>query len=64
MGANLTRQLFVRGLIDELEISLVPIVLGTGATLFGDLPPNALHLEQLKARPSATVTQLRYRVQR
>jgi dihydrofolate reductase len=63
MGADLTRQLLVGGLIDELEISLVPIILGSGATLFGDLPPDVLHLEQLSARPSATVTHLRYRVQ-
>ena len=64
MGADLTRQLLAWGMIDELEISLVPIVLGTGATLFGDLPSDALQLEQLSARPSATVTHLRYRVQR
>jgi dihydrofolate reductase len=63
MGADLTRQLVLGGLIDELEINLVPIVLGSGATLFGDLPPDALHLKQLSARPSATVTHLRYRVQ-
>lgn len=64
MGAEIVRQLLVDGLIDELEINLVPIVLGAGATLFGALPPDAVDLEQLSARPSATVTHLRYRVLR
>lgn len=64
MGAETTRQLLVGGLIDELEINLVPIVLGSGATLFGGLTPDVLHLEQLSARPSTTVTHLRYRVGR
>jgi dihydrofolate reductase len=63
MGADLTRQLLVGGLIDELQISLVPIVLGGGTTLFGRLPPNALRLEQLHVRPSTAVTHIRYRVQ-
>lgn len=63
MGADLTRQLLTRGLIDELEISLVPIILGGGATLFGDLPPDAVRLEQRDVRASATVTHIRYRVQ-
>ena len=64
MGADLTRQLLVAGLIDELEINLVPIVLGGGATLLGNLPPDAPHLEQMSAQPSATVTHLRYAVRR
>lgn len=62
MGAELIRQLLVDRLIDELEINLVPIVLGGGVTLFGDLPPDAVHMEQLSVRPSAAVTHLRYRV--
>lgn len=62
MGADITRQLLLGGLIDELEINLVPIILGSGATLFGDLPPDALPLDQLSVQPSATVTHLRYRV--
>ena len=64
MGAELIRQLLVDGLIDELEINLVPIVLGGGATLFGGLPCDAVHLQQLSVRPSATVTHLRYHVTR
>jgi dihydrofolate reductase len=64
MGADLARQLLVGGLVDEVEIDLVPIILGGGATLFRDLPPDAVRLEQISVRPSATVTHLTYRVQR
>lgn len=62
MGADLSRQLIGAGLIDELDITLVPIVLGGGATLFGGLPAAAARFEQLDVRSSATVTHLRYRV--
>ena len=63
MGADLGRQLMKAGLIDELAITLVPIVLGGGATLFGDLPPGTPRFQQLDARSSASVTHLRYRLE-
>ena len=63
MGADLGRQLMKAGLIDELAITLVPIVLGGGATLFGDLPAGTPRFQQLDARSSASVTHLRYRLQ-
>jgi len=62
MGAEIIRQLLVDKLIDELEINLVPIVLGDGLTLFGDLPAEMMDFEQLSVRPSASVTHLQYRV--
>jgi dihydrofolate reductase len=62
MGAEVIRQLLVDALIDEIEIDLVPILLGTGTTLFGDLPDGVVRLEQVEVRPAATVTHLRYRV--
>lgn len=63
MGADVTRQLLRAGLIEELEVDLVPIILGQGATLFGDLPADAVRLQQLDVRPSASVTHIRYGVQ-
>jgi len=62
MGADLSRQLMSAALIDELDITLVPIILGGGATLFGALPPHAARYEQIDARSSATVTHIRYRL--
>jgi dihydrofolate reductase len=64
MGASITRQLIVAGLIDEIHISLVPILLGDGASLLGGLPPDSLELEQLDVMTSACVTHLRYGVRR
>jgi dihydrofolate reductase len=63
MGADVIRHL-VAGSIDELSITLVPIILGAGATLLGDLTPNVVQLDQIDARHSATVTHVRYRVRR
>ena len=64
MGADLTRQLMTAGLLEELQIDLVPIILGGGTTLFGDLPVDAVSFEQLDVQPSATVTHIRYRLRR
>lgn len=62
MGADLIRQLLLAGSIDELSITVVPIILGAGATLLGGLTRNVVHLDQIDARRSATVTHVRYRV--
>ncbi len=62
MGAEVTRQLLHAGLIDEIEINLVPIVLGGGASLFGGLKSEEITLEQIAVRPTSTVTHLRYRI--
>ena len=60
MGADLGRQLMNAGLIDELAITLVPIVLGGGATRLGEMPPGTPRFEQVEARSSPSVTHLRY----
>jgi dihydrofolate reductase len=64
MGVDVVRQTLTAGLIDELQITLVPIVLGGGATLFGNLESGVARFEQVEARSSATVTHLRYRALR
>jgi len=49
-------------LVDEMELSLVPILLGRGERLLehvGDPPPR---LEVLRVVPAVGVTHLRYRV--
>jgi len=62
MGADIARQLLVAGLINEINVNLVPILLGAGASLFGGLHAGQVEFEQLGAAPSSTVTHLRYRV--
>jgi dihydrofolate reductase len=64
MGVDVVRQTLNAGLIDELQITLVPIILGRGTTLLGNLEPGAAGFEQVEVRSSATVTHLRYRAHR
>jgi dihydrofolate reductase len=62
IGADIARQLLVTGLIDEINVNVVPILLGGGASLFGGLEAAQVEFEQLGAAPSSTVTHIRYRV--
>jgi dihydrofolate reductase len=62
-GANAINQYLAAGLVDELELHLVPLVLGGGARLFDGLGPD-LKLEQVRAVDAPGVTHLKYRVVR
>ena len=63
-GADVARQLLAAGLIDELQLHVVPKLLGAGVPLFGGLDSAAAGLELTKIRvvDSPVVTHLRYRV--
>ena len=50
------------GVLDELQIHLVPVLLGQGRRLFEDLPPDHIELELLRAVDGPGVQHLRYRV--
>ena len=59
-GASVAQQYLAGGLLDELVVSVVPILLGGGARLFeslGDAPPE---LEQVEAVGAPGVTHIRY----
>ncbi|SCG62431.1 dihydrofolate reductase family protein [Micromonospora halophytica] len=61
-GADTVRQFLTAGLLDTLQLHLVPIVLGAGERLFegvDDLP-----LEQVSVIAGPTVTHVTYRVRR
>jgi dihydrofolate reductase len=60
-GASAINQYLAAGLVDELELSIVPLVLGGGARLFEGVGPD-LKLEQIRALDSPGVTHLKYRV--
>jgi dihydrofolate reductase len=62
-GASVINQYLAAGLVDELELHVVPLVLGGGARLFDGLGPD-LQLEQVRAIEAPGVTHLRYRVVR
>jgi dihydrofolate reductase len=50
------------GLLDEMLISVVPVLLGSGARLFQDLGSDLPKLEQTQAVEAPGVTHIRYRV--
>lgn len=61
-GASALQQYLAAGLVDEMLLSVVPLLLGGGERLLDNLgdPPPAL--EQIEAIPAPGVTHIRYRV--
>jgi dihydrofolate reductase len=47
-GVTATRLAFEAGLLDELEIHLVPVLLGGGTRLFDGLPPEHIELDRTR----------------
>lgn len=60
-GADVINQYLAAGLVDELELNVVPLVLGGGARLFEGVGPD-VSLEQVRAVEAPGVTHLKYRV--
>jgi dihydrofolate reductase len=60
-GAEVVGQYLAAGLLDELELHVVPVRLGGGARLFGDPADPGPGLEQVRAVEAPGVTHLRYR---
>jgi dihydrofolate reductase len=63
-GADVGGQCLAAGLVDELNVSVVPVLLGDGARLLDGIGDSGLTLEQDRAVPAPGVTHLRYRVSR
>lgn len=61
MGASIIQQCIRAGLLDELVISLVPIVLGRGVRLLDDLDPGNVKLGLGRIVDAPGVTHLTYR---
>ena len=60
-GADVARQLLRLGVVDEIQLSVAPVLLGGGVRLLDGV---AVTLEQTRAVVSDGVTHLRYRVVR
>lgn len=60
-GADTINQYLAAGLVDELELHVVPIILGGGARLFAGVGPD-LKLDLLRTIEAPGVTHLKYRV--
>ena len=70
-GAGAAQALLRAGELDELELHVVPVLLGQGRRLFENLPAEAVELELVRqlcspddVDPARRVTHLRYRVRR
>jgi dihydrofolate reductase len=61
-GAQVAQQYLAAGLLDELELHVVPVLLGDGARLFDNLEDADVQLEQVRAVEAPGVTHLKYRV--
>jgi dihydrofolate reductase len=61
-GADAAQALLRAGLLDEMEIHLVQILLGSGRRLFDSSSPDHIELELVRRLEARDVTHLRYRV--
>ncbi len=61
-GASTAQRALAAGVLDELQIHLVPVLFGQGRRLFEGLPPEHIELELLRAVDGPGVQHLRYRV--
>jgi dihydrofolate reductase len=61
-AANPVQQLLRAGRLDEIELSVVPYLLGGGVRLFDRLGDDPVELQQTSVIESTGVTHLRYRV--
>lgn len=61
-GASVVQQYLAAGLLDEMDIHIVPFLLGGGARLFDNLDPSRTKLEPIRAIAGPGVAHLKYRV--
>lgn len=59
-GAAVANRYLAAGLLDELVVSVVPLLLGGGARLFADLGDPTPQLEQVESVTAPGVTHIRY----
>lgn len=56
------RQYLKAGLLDEMQIHLIPVLLGGGVRLFEDLDPEGLELRRRCSLDTPAATHLRFDV--
>ncbi len=61
LGGSISRQCLKLGLVDEIQLDVVPVLLGDGISLFGGLGER-INLERMETSAFASETHLRYRV--
>ncbi|MEU5042704.1 dihydrofolate reductase family protein [Streptomyces griseorubiginosus] len=63
-GASAAQALLRAGHLDEMEIHLIPVLLGEGRRLFDHLGGKHIELDLVRRLDDRDVTHLRYRVHR
>ena len=61
-GASTAQQCIQTGLVDEIEIGIMPILFGEGLRFFDQLDADSIELETTRVREAAGVTYLTFRV--
>ena len=61
-GGSAAQECLRAGLLDELELQLMPVLLGQGRRLFDNLPPDHIELDLVRDLDGPGVQYLRYRV--
>ena len=60
-GPDVGNQALVSGMVDEVTVSIAPVLFGAGTRFFGELPEH-IQLEQLSVVSSPAATHISYRV--
>ena len=63
-GAGIAQLALAAGVLDELELHVVPVLFGQGRRLFENLAPEQIELERTRVLEGDGVTHMRYRVKR
>ncbi|MEO8610362.1 MAG: dihydrofolate reductase family protein [Chloroflexota bacterium] len=61
-GASTVQQYLNAGLLDEIQITVVPMLIGDGIRLFDHLEPAQIELESTQMIAGVGITHLKYRV--
>jgi dihydrofolate reductase len=61
-GANVIRQYLKAGLLDEMQLHLIPMLLGGGLRLFDDLDPEGIELRRTSSIETPGATHFRFEV--
>jgi dihydrofolate reductase len=61
-GASVVNQYLAARLVDEIDVSVAPVILGDGERLFAGLEFDSLSLKQIRAVDAPGVTHIKYEV--
>jgi dihydrofolate reductase len=59
-GAAVVNQYLAAGLVDQIDVSIAPLILGAGERLFEGLDRSTLELKQIRAVDAPSVTHIKY----